>query len=242
MNALSDKLRDTPIFTGLSQDQIEQLLPCLDAGIREYAPNEYVYRKGCPMDSLCLVLEGKLLICRQAADGDTSECAETNCICGEIDTLSSGGICTCDVMAVERTRVLFLSRDFFLSVCRKGCGSHAEHQQVVRNLLQQLSDKAQFLNRKVAYLTASDLKTKVAMYLCDLYEATGSPEFTMPLNRDRLAAFFSVARPSLSRELVNLKTQGLIDFHRSSVTLLDVDGLYQIARFRDEEGESRAQG
>ncbi|HHY52762.1 MAG TPA: winged helix-turn-helix domain-containing protein, partial [Clostridiales bacterium] len=37
------------------------------------------------------------------------------------------------------------------------------------------------------------------------------------------------ARPSLSRELTNLRNMGIIDFHRSSVTILDVAALQKMA-------------
>ena len=71
---------------------------------------------------------------------------------------------------------------------------------------------------------------KIAMYLCELYELGNVTTFNMPLNRDQLAEFFSVARPSLSRELINLRNQNVIDFYRSSVKILDLGTLYRIAR------------
>ncbi len=125
--------------------------------------------------------------------------------------------------------VVYLSGDFFLTPCVKDCSRREEHQEIVRNMLRLLSDKTLQLNKKILYLTAPDLKTKIAMYLCELYDACGSRTFNMPLNRDRLAEFFAVARPSLSRELVGLKNSGVIDFHRSGVTIHDVEKLREIA-------------
>lgn len=127
-------------------------------------------------------------------------------------------------------RVVYLSGDFFLSPCDRDCGRREEHQEIVRNMLRLLSDRTLQLNKKILYLSAPDLKTKIAMYLCELMDACGSVTFTMPLNRDRLAEFFAVARPSLSRELVGLKNAGLIDFHRSQVTVLDEGKLREISQ------------
>jgi CRP-like cAMP-binding protein len=129
--------------------------------------------------------------------------------------------------------IVYLSGDFFLSPCSKACSRREEHQEIVRNMLRLLSDRTLMLNKKIHYLTAPDLKTKVAMYLCELYDACGSASFNMPLNRDRLAEFFSVARPSLSREFINLTSMGVIDFYRSGVTIFDIEKLRKIAANRE---------
>ncbi len=139
-----------------------------------------------------------------------------------------------DAFSIEiNGSVVYLSGDFFLSPCVKDCTRREEHQEIVRNMLRLLSDKTLQLNKKILYLTAPDLKTKIAMYLCELYDACGSRTFNMPLNRDRLAEFFAVARPSLSRELVGLKNSGVIDFYRSVVTIHDVEKLREIAGNRE---------
>jgi CRP-like cAMP-binding protein len=232
-NGISGLLVQNSIFEGLSEEQIAEILPCAAREEKTFRENECVYEKGDHVRELGVVLRGGL---RAIGDGGEAMEIPPNGMFGELVVFSTGGALRQRIVAAkEGTTVLFLSPDFFRSSCGKDKDCLAAHGEVMANMLRLLSDKAISLGKKVAYLTAPDLRTKIAMYLCELYETTGSATFTMPLNRDQLADFFSVARPSLSRELVHMKEQGLIDFRRSSVTILDGEGLYRVAESRNED-------
>lgn len=223
------------IFEGLTQEQIADILPCIVAAIKTYVSNECIYDKGETVHNLGVVLDGTLEVCDESADGKHTTVAsiEKNGLFGEAMMFATGGSVPHRIIAGENAQVLYLSGDFFLSPCAKDCERREAHQEIVKNMLRLLSDRTIMLGKKILYLTAPDLKTKIAMYLCELYELSGSESFNMPLNRDRLAEFFSVARPSLSREFINLKNLGVIDFCRSSVNILDVGKLYEIAGNRE---------
>lgn len=47
----------------------------------------------------------------------------------------------------------------------------------------------------------------------------------LPMNRNELADFLNVTRPSLSREMSRLREEGVIDFHMESIKILQVDVL-----------------
>jgi DNA-binding transcriptional regulator LsrR (DeoR family) len=51
----------------------------------------------------------------------------------------------------------------------------------------------------------------------------------MPMNRQELAEFLNVKRPSLSRELSNMQKEKIIEVYRSSVKILDMDKLCELA-------------
>lgn len=220
------------IFEGLSSLQIDEILPCISHRMESYEEGECVYKRGDLVRDLGIVLRGKLMAVSEDATGRVSAAhtIEPNGMFGELVVFSTECSLPHDVIATEGTQVLFLSGEFFLQQCEKQCDNRGTHAEVVKNLLRLITDKAIDLGKKIAYLTAPDLKAKIAMYLCELYEVNHVATFNMPLNRDRLADFFAVARPSLSRELVNLKNQGIIDFYRSSVKILDISALYGIAR------------
>lgn len=231
-NTLSAQLCQNSIFEGLTAEQIGGILPCIVYGVKKYGPEECIYNKGEPVHNLGVVLDGALTVCDENADGKRTTVAniERNELVGEGMIFSTSRSVPHRVIAHEDARVLFLNGEFFLSPCAKSCDKKQTHQEIIKNMLRLLSDKAILLGKKIAYLTAPDLKTKIAMYLCELYEVNCSCTFHMPLNRDRLAEFFAVARPSLSREFINLKNQNVIDFYRSSVQILDLNALYAIAR------------
>jgi DNA-binding transcriptional regulator LsrR (DeoR family) len=45
------------------------------------------------------------------------------------------------------------------------------------------------------------------------------------MNRQQLADFLNVSRPSMSRELSRMRDEGIIDFHLSAVRILDIERL-----------------
>ncbi len=223
---IEEKLYQNTIFEGLTPQQIAQVLPCIALAVKHYEPDECVADRQRPLQELGVVLEGDLVVCD---DGDkVVDNIGRNGLLGE-SALASSAQLPHRVVASKGAQVLYLSGAFFLSPCGKICENREAHQIIVGNMLRLLSERTIALNKKIAYLTAEDLKTKIAMYLWELYQLNGSPTFNMPLNRDRLAGNFSVARPSLSRELTNLRSMGIIDFHRSSVTIQDANALQKLA-------------
>lgn len=55
----------------------------------------------------------------------------------------------------------------------------------------------------------------------------------LSMNRNELADFLNVARPSLSREMCRMRDEGMIDFHRSSVRIRDMEALKAAAQGLD---------
>lgn len=220
------------IFHGLNEEQIREILPCIVHTFKNYEDDECIYEKGEEIRDIGVVIQGKLIAINEDSEGNiiSRQTIEPNGVFDEVVVFSSEGSLPHKIIASGGTRVLFLSGDFFSNQCTRACTNKETHAEVVRNLLRLLSDNAIMLSKKIEYLTAPDLKTKIAMYLCELYEINRVTTFNMPLNRDRLADFFSVARPSLSRELIHLKNQNIIDFYRSSVKILDLAALRRIAR------------
>ena len=218
--AMLGVLCNSPIFEGLLPEQVGHVLPCL-------ASYEKVYRPAVPENTekgaLGLVLEGDVLLKAEDAPGYALPVLPGG-IFGEAAAFSGAEqqymLCT-----EKGARVLYLRPDFFFKFCGGECLGRQAHRNVQRNLLALFGERTARLNREVAYLSAPDLKTKIAMYLVEQYEKTGRLSFALPLNRDKLADFFAVARPSLSREMIALRDSGLIDFYRSNVTIQDLDAL-----------------
>jgi CRP-like cAMP-binding protein len=71
------------------------------------------------------------------------------------------------------------------------------------------------------------MREKLCRYLVEQSRASGSTMFTMDMNRNELADFLNVSRPSMSRELGRMRDEGLIDFYRGSVRILSLEQLTQ---------------
>ena len=91
--------------------------------------------------------------------------------------------------------------------------------------MEDLSEKAILLTRKVHYLTLKGMREKIFAYLTDIYKRQQSTTIHLPHNREQMAEVLNVSRTALSRELGRLRDEGIIDITGRTVTLKDVEGI-----------------
>jgi CRP-like cAMP-binding protein len=120
------------------------------------------------------------------------------------------------------SKILFLTPGQILGTCTKFC---AGHKRLIQNMLKIVTKKGIQLNRKIDYLSIKGIRRKIATYLLEQVHQTGDLYFTIPLNRKELAEFLNVSRPSLSREMIKMQEEGLIDFYRASFKILNEEAL-----------------
>ena len=80
-------------------------------------------------------------------------------------------------------------------------------------------------------VTPTSLKDRIANWLLDGLEGSDGDDDTvyLKMGREELADFLGVARPSLSRALMRLKEEGLIDVEKNRITVLDRYALEELA-------------
>lgn len=85
--------------------------------------------------------------------------------------------------------------------------------------------------KKISMVTPTSLKERIANWLLDCLEGSDGDDDTvyLKMGREELADFLGVARPSLSRALMRLKEEGLIDVEKNRITVLDRYALEKLA-------------
>ena len=69
------------------------------------------------------------------------------------------------------------------------------------------------------------MREKLAAFLLSEFHKAGSTTFRILPNRNELAEYLNVSRPSMSRELARMKKEGLIDYYQNSFRILMVEEL-----------------
>lgn len=85
------------------------------------------------------------------------------------------------------------------------------------------------LNRKVNYLMIKSLRSRICALLLEYHQKEGRDIFTLPMNRNGMADFLNVSRPSMSRELRRLQEEGVIEYHLATFRILDSSALKKFA-------------
>ena len=75
------------------------------------------------------------------------------------------------------------------------------------------------------YLQLKTIRGKISKFLLEESDKINSTTFSLNFNRQKMAEFLNVSRPSLSRELSRLKAEGIIDFYKETMKILDKKAL-----------------
>jgi CRP-like cAMP-binding protein len=216
------------LFEGISPEDLNIVLSCLKPKVSEYDKNESLSVTGERFSGLGIVLAGEVVVARENAAGSRVIMAVNGPgeMFGEIATFSEGHEWPASVVARGACTVMLLPAGKIVGNCERSCGSH---RQLITNMLGIVSNKAMMLTRKVEYLTIGSLRGKISTFLLEQYRRTGRETFMMPLKRNELADFLNVSRPSLSREMSRMKDEGVIDFHRDSIKIKQIEALKNMA-------------
>ncbi len=213
-------LSSCSLFTGFSESEFNALFNSLHLQPRGFTKGSVIAFEGEPCEQIGIVLEGHLELNNIYPSGRIVTVTHL----GPGDTFGEAIIFTAQrqypisILATQKTKVLFIDRQTLL----KGL-SATPH--LLENFLALLSSKLIMLNRRVKILSMDSIRQKLCDYLITLYKKQKKKTLQMPVNRQKLADLLGVQRPSLSRELIHMKEEGLIDYDKSTVTLLDLEGI-----------------
>ena len=94
------------------------------------------------------------------------------------------------------------------------------HHQLIENMVTIIAQKNRDLIRKVEVVSKRSIREKLLAYLSIQAQAQQSRYFEIPLGRVELAEYLCVDRSALTRELVKMKADGLIDYDKNCFRIL----------------------
>lgn len=89
----------------------------------------------------------------------------------------------------------------------------------MHNFLTMLSDKVYQLNQKNKMLSQDSIRDKIITFLSEESIVQNTKTVKLGMTKEELAHHLFIPRPSLSRELIRMKNQGLIEYDRATITL-----------------------
>ena len=213
-------MRNTRLFKGIREEDVEGMLSCLDTRVKEYPKGACIFRQGEETGRLALVLEGTVQIQWDDYWGNRSIVNRISAgeLFGEAYAAPESGAFQGDAVAVEDVTVAFFDLRKTLTVCASACRFHT---LVVQNLFYAVSEKNRQLMQKLRHIAGRTTREKLLSYLTEEARRQGSAAFTVPFNRQQLADYLGVDRSAMSNELCKMRDEGLLRFERSYFQLLD---------------------
>ena len=212
-------LKNTQLFAGVGEEEIETMLNCLGATLKKKKKGEYVFRAGEHIHNLTVLVKGNLHIQKDDYWGNRAILGSVAVgeMFGEAYVSPDSGTLLNDVVAVEDSSVMFFDIHRILSVCPSACKFHS---LTVKNLFFAISEKNRKLVAKLGHISNRTTREKLLSYLSDEAKRNKSASFSIPFDRQQLADFLSVDRSAMSNELGKMRNEGLIQFHKNHFILL----------------------
>ncbi len=201
-------LRTAPLFRGTSEDSLTQLLVAHGVTIKETLATQYVRDEGPPALGILLAGRASILssdeekhvILRNVTAGEVFDAAVLFLIdpppMSRIVALTD---CTTLFIEASAVRALMTRSPAFLDA-----------------YLTFLAERVQFLNRRIRCYTAGSAERRLALYLADNCDESG----TLTVSLSALSRILDIGRASLYRALDKLEADGIICHDGRHITLL----------------------
>ena len=217
-------LSQCPVFRGISEDESKSLLGKIHYQIKSFQKDEIVVLAGDEVKNLLIILSGSVRGEMIDYSGKTVKIEDIEAPKPLASAFLFGkeNHYPVTVTANNATRILAVPVQEFLRLLQL-------NTNLLRNYLNSISSRAQFLSQKLHFLSFKTIKEKVAHFL--LKEAGERfHSFELKNTQQQLADLFGVTRPSLARVLGEMQTEGLIKIEKKTVTLIDKETLNELLR------------
>ena len=210
---------NSPFFAGIRTEERKAMLGCIGYHMGTFKKGDIVAFEAENIKHIGIVLSGavdmvkedlwgnKTMLVRMRKDelfGETFACGEDN-------------LSVVTFLVSEDAQILFMPFDRVMHSCTMACRFH---HQLIENMVHIIAGKNRDLMRKVEVVSKRTIREKLLSYLSIQAQTQASRYIQIPLGRVELAEYLCVDRSALTRELVKMKEEGLIDYDRNCFRLL----------------------
>ncbi|MCA1961043.1 MAG: Crp/Fnr family transcriptional regulator, partial [Desulfomonile sp.] len=220
--AVNDNVPTIPLFNGLPDDQLRDLY---SIGVeKRFKRGGTIFSEGQPALGFYVVLSGRVKIFKLSPDGKEQilHLFGPGEPFGEV-AVFEGKQFPAHAAALEDSTARFYPRDAFIGLIKS-------NPSLALNMLAVLSRRLRFFAALVDNLALKEVPGRIAahlLYLSDREEGADLVELDVPKNQ--LAGMLGTIPETLSRIFAKMASRGLIQLDGPRITLLDRDGLRDLA-------------
>ena len=207
------------MFKNKSKEYILDFFSSVTFSIKEYYKNEIIKNEGDICTSVGIVLEGVIDIKRMLGSQVVHISSfTTGSLFGEVIAFSDVAYYPATVISNSSSMVMYIKKDDFIHFCM-------EHEDFLSDFMRSLTNKIIVLNNTITNSTFTSIRQKIANFLITEYKRQKSTTIKLNYTKEKLSEKLGINRPSLSRVLINMKEDGLIDYSRDTITILAMEEL-----------------
>jgi len=218
MEAIIQEL-DLALFAGIRREDLGGMLGCTGYHTGSYRKGQVIAMEDEAISHIGIVLEGAVDMVKADIWGNSTMLARMGKaeMFGEIFACGEDTRSMVSFVAAEDSSILFIPFHKIMHTCSMACEFH---QRLVENMVRIIAAKGRELMRKVEVVSQKTLREKIMTYLSQQAQLQDARYFAIPLGRQELADYLCADRSALSRELANMKADGLIDYDKNTFKIL----------------------
>jgi len=235
---LETYLSYSPLFGQVSAEDSAKMFRCLTCEKRTAAKNEMIATAGEPQSAVGLLIRGQAHAYARSKSGEEKYVATLNtgdcfgleyCFHAVSARVEEPFFWVYSLVAAKECELAFLDAARLSNPCDRDCVCH---RVLMQNLIRTTSQALYRQSRRISLLTVKSMRGRILAYLLQQIEAEGEDPTTvsLPFNRNRMAAYLDLSRPSMSRELAAMKEEGILDYYLDTIQILDMEKLLEQAR------------
>lgn len=145
---------------------------------------------------------------------------------GEVEGYLSKNTLPYSVMVTsEEANVLYITVSTIVCQCERQC---PYHNKLLTNTLTALAERISEVKTDSGYLAIKSMRLKIAKLVYETWLVQKTHEISLGKNRNEMAEYLNVSRPSMSREMMRMREEGILDFWKDKITILNLDKLKAI--------------
>ncbi len=217
-------LKSVSLFKNFTEDNFSSLFQNVDYTISRYAKDSMVFIAGEKCDTLNIILDGKIRIQKIDPFGKSLVITEFNAcdIIGEALLFGEKTSYPMTGISTTNTVVLRISKEAILYLCQ-------HNSTFLIEFLKFLSGKSITLSNKLDQISLKSIRQKICEFIIFEYRKGNKLKVKLNMSKKEWADKIGVQRPSLSRELIKMKNENLIDYDKHYIYIKDLEKIYDIA-------------
>lgn len=204
------------LFIDFNIDGLKNFFSTIDYSIESYGKDDIIFLEDDICHNLSIILEGEVEIQKIDSNGKVLTVAHfkkgdtfgENLIFGDINTYPM------TVLSKTKSIVLHIPKNSVAMLCQKS-------SSFLYQYLRTLSNRAVNLSSKLKQVTLKTIRQQICEFLYNEYISSGQKIIKLGMSKKEWADKLGVQRPSLSRELIKMKEEGIINYDKDTISILN---------------------
>ena len=210
---------NSPLFDGVNSDDRKTMLGCIGYHIGTFKKGDIVAFEDENIKHIGIIISGAVDMVKEDLWGNKTMLVRIgkDQLFGETFACGDDDLSMVTFIASENASIMFMPFCRIMRNCTMSCEFH---HRLTENMVRLIANKNRELMQKIEVVSKRTIREKLLSYLSIQGKLQGTRYIEIPLGRVELAEYLCTDRSALTRELVKMKNEGLIDYDKNCFRIL----------------------